>query len=175
MRTFKIYSQELSNILLLTIINILYIVYPELIYFVTKSLYSLTSFIHFPHPLHLSLAITSWFSVRRPQFLILRVSNVCLSLIYFTWLNTLRGFPGVSDGKESACSAGDLDLISGSGRSPGEGNGNPLQNSCLEISMNRGTCWATVHRVTRSRKELDMTEHGYTFTFNPLKIHPCCI
>ena len=102
------------------------------------------------------------------------MSDVWLSLTYFTWLNTLRGFPGVSDGKESSCSAGDLDLIFGSGRSPGEGNGNPLQNSCLEISMNRGTWWASVHGVARSHKESDMTKHGYTFTFNPLRVHLCC-
>ena len=50
------------------------------------------------------------------------------------------GFPGGSNGKESSCSAGDLGLIPGSGRSPGEGNGNPLQYSCLENSMNRGAC-----------------------------------
>ena len=43
-----------------------------------------------------------------------------------------RGFPGGSDSKESACNAGDLDLIPGLGRSSGEGNGNPLQYSCLE-------------------------------------------
>ena len=48
------------------------------------------------------------------------------------------GFPGGSDGKEYACSARDLGLIPGSGRSPGEGNGNPLQYSCLENSMDRG-------------------------------------
>ena len=47
-------------------------------------------------------------------------------------------FPGGSDGKESACNAGDLGLIPGSGRSPGEGNGNPLHYSCLENSMERG-------------------------------------
>ena len=46
-----------------------------------------------------------------------------------------RGFPGGSDGKESACDAGDLSLIPGSGRSPGEGNGKPLEYSCLENSM----------------------------------------
>ena len=46
----------------------------------------------------------------------------------------VQGFPDGSDGKESACNAGDLDLIPGSGRSPGEGNGNPLQYSCLEKS-----------------------------------------
>ena len=48
------------------------------------------------------------------------------------------GFPGGSDGKASACNAGDPGLIPGSGRSPGEGNGNPLQDSCLENSMDRG-------------------------------------
>ena len=46
-----------------------------------------------------------------------------------------RGFPSGSDGKESACNARDLGLILGSGRSPGEGNGYPLQYSCLENSM----------------------------------------
>ena len=46
-----------------------------------------------------------------------------------------EGFPGVSDGKESACNVGELGLIPGLGRSPREGNGNPLQYSCLENSM----------------------------------------
>ena len=54
------------------------------------------------------------------------------------------GFPGGSDGKESACSAGDLGLIPGLGRFPGEGNGNPLQYSCLENPMDRGAWRATV-------------------------------
>ena len=63
----------------------------------------------------------------------------------------IRGFPGGSDGKESACNAGDLDLIPGLGRSPGEGNGYPLQYSCLEKSMNRGAWWATVHGVEKSQ------------------------
>ena len=49
------------------------------------------------------------------------------------------GFPGGSDGKESACNAGDLDLIPGLGRSPGGGHGNPLQYSCLENLMDKGT------------------------------------
>ena len=48
------------------------------------------------------------------------------------------GFPGGSEGKMSACNVGDLYLIPRSGRSPGEGNGNPLQHSCLENSMDRG-------------------------------------
>ena len=63
-------------------------------------------------------------------------------------------FPGGSVSKESACSAGDPGLIPGSGRSPGEGNGNPLQCSCLEKPTDRGAWWATVHGVTRVRHDL---------------------
>ena len=55
-----------------------------------------------------------------------------------------KGFPGGSDGKESACSVGDLGPIPESGRSPGEGNGHPLQYSCLENPMDRAAWWATV-------------------------------
>ena len=55
------------------------------------------------------------------------------------------GFPGGSDGKESACNTGDLGLIPGLGRSPGGGCGNLLQYSCLDNSMDRGDCWATVY------------------------------
>ena len=55
-----------------------------------------------------------------------------------------------SDGKESACNAGDLDLILGSERSPGEENGYPLQYSCLENFRDRGAWWATVYRVAKS-------------------------
>ena len=64
--------------------------------------------------------------------------------------STLWGFPSSSDGKASACKAGDPGLIPGSGRSPGEGNGNPLQYPCLENSMVRGAWWAIVHGVTKS-------------------------
>ena len=60
-----------------------------------------------------------------------------------------------SDGKESACNAGDLGLIPGSGRSPGEGNGNPLlQYSCLENPMDRVAWQATVHGVPGVRHDL---------------------
>ena len=55
----------------------------------------------------------------------------------------MEGFPGASDGKESASNAGDPGSISESGRSPGEENGYPLQYSCLENSMDRGVRWAT--------------------------------
>ena len=60
------------------------------------------------------------------------------------------GFPGGSDGKESGCNAGDLGSIPGSGRSSEEGNGNPLQCSCLENSMDRGAWQAIDHGVAKS-------------------------
>ena len=63
----------------------------------------------------------------------------------------LRGFPGGSNGKESARKAGDPGSIPGSGRSPAEGNGNPLQDSCLGNPMDRGALRATVHGVDKSR------------------------
>ena len=64
------------------------------------------------------------------------------------------GFPGGSEGKASAYSAGDLGSIPGSGRSPGEGNGNPVQYSCLENPMDRGAWWATVHGIAKSQTRL---------------------
>ena len=69
----------------------------------------------------------------------------------------VMGFPGGSDGKESACSARDagaLSSIPGSGRSPGEENGNPLQYPCLENPMSRGAWQATDHRVAKSQTQL---------------------
>ena len=63
-------------------------------------------------------------------------------------------FPGGSYGKASACSAGDLGSIPGLGRSPGEGNGNPLQYSCLENPMDRGAWGATVNAVARVGHDL---------------------
>ena len=72
------------------------------------------------------------------------------------------GFPAGSVGKESACNAEDLGLILGLGRSPGEGNGNPLQYSCLEIYKHRGAWWATVHEAA---KESDTTEQPLSLAF----------
>ena len=63
----------------------------------------------------------------------------------------IGGFPGGSDGKESACNAEDPDLTLGSRISPGEGNGYPLRYFCLEKSMDRGAWWATVHGVAKSQ------------------------
>ena len=66
--------------------------------------------------------------------------------------NLVEGFPEGSDGKESACNAGDWSWIPGWRRPPGEGNGNPLQYLCLENPMDRGAWQATAHGVT---EELD--------------------
>ena len=63
---------------------------------------------------------------------------------------TNAGLPGGSEVKVSACNVGDLGSIPRSGRSPGEGNGNPLQYSCLENLMDGGAWWATVHGVANS-------------------------
>ena len=69
--------------------------------------------------------------------------------------NCIKGFPGGSDSKESACNVGHMNSIPGSGRSPGEGNGYALQCSCLENSMDRG---ALAGYSPWDRRESDMTE-----------------
>ena len=79
-------------------------------------------------------------------------------------LATLLAFAllhGGSEVKASACNAGDLGLIPRSGRSPGEGNGNPLQYSCLENPMDGGAWWAMVLGVTKSRTRLS----DFTFIY----------
>ena len=70
------------------------------------------------------------------------------------------GIPGGSDGKEFACIAGDLGSISESGRFPGEEDSYPLQYSCLDNSMDRGVCQATVHRVTKGRIQMSDWAHA---------------
>ena len=72
------------------------------------------------------------------------------------WLQH-QGFPGGLHGKESAYQAGELGLIPGSGRCPGEGNGNPLQYSCLENPMDRKSWWATVHGVAKRHDQVTNT------------------
>ena len=82
------------------------------------------------------------------------------------------GFPGGVSGKEPTCHAGDIrdaGLIPGLGRSPGKGNGNPLQYSCLENSMNRGAWWFTVHRVAKSRTRLSNLACTHIFS-----VHTYC-
>ena len=71
----------------------------------------------------------------------------------------MRGFPGVSDGDESACNAADMSSIPQLGRSPGEGDGYPLEYSCLENPMDRGAWWVTVHGVLESDKTEQMSTH----------------
>ena len=75
-------------------------------------------------------------------------------------------FPGGSEVKASAGNAGDLGLLPGSRRSPGEGNGHPLQYCCLENPIDGGAWWATIYRVTKSRTRLS----DFTFTFSILAL-----
>ena len=79
------------------------------------------------------------------------MENSCNWQIFVMYLQKLneKGIPGGSDSKESAYNAGDQGLILGLGRSPGEGNGNPLQYSCLGNPMDRGAWQARVHGVAK--------------------------
>ena len=83
-------------------------------------------------------------------------SNDLKIRLYFLFFQVIhfyyKGFPGDSDGKESVCNAGDLGLIPGSGRSPGERNDNLIQYSCLENPMGGGAWWATVHGFAKSQR-----------------------
>ena len=87
-----------------------------------------------------------WFTT----FRILYYCQSLLLILLLILLIIIQGFPGSSDGKASAYNVGDLGSISGSGRYPGEGNGNPLHYSCLENPMDGGAWWATVHGVGKS-------------------------
>ena len=90
--------------------------------------------------------------LRHQSVFLLKYWDPNLNKLYY-----ITGFPGGSDGEESAGSAGDLGLVPGSGRCPGEGNGNPLQYSCLENSMEREAWQATVHSVTESNRIEQLT------------------
>ena len=109
----------------------------------------------------------------------------------FNYINNFKTFfqssctilplsPGGSDGKMSACNAGDPGSIPELGRSPGEGNGNPLQYSCLENSMD-GEAWkATVHGVAKSRTRLSdltffLSLHHFIFLLTVNEIYSCFI
>ena len=73
---------------------------------------------------------------------------------------SVKNIPGGSDGKASVYNAGDPGSIPGLGRSPGEGNGNPLQDYCLENPMDRGAWWATAHGVAKSQTRLSEVDRG---------------
>ena len=77
-----------------------------------------------------------------------RVENILVTKQHFCMY--IWGFPGGSEVKASACNAGHLGSIPGSGRSPEEGNGNPLQYFCLGNPMDRGAYWAAVHTLTKN-------------------------
>ena len=87
-------------------------------------------------------------------------------------LTHIDGFPGGSEVKSSVCNAGDLGSIPGSGRSPGEGNGNPLQYSCLENPRDGGASQATVHGVAKSQTQL----RDFTFLYTHMNtlFYPTC-
>ena len=126
------------------------------------------------HPLQnvstLSLGGALWASAQRLCVslpccqLVCRVLFFFYSFVYlFILVCLFMGFLGGSDGKESACNSGDLGSIPELGRSLGEGNGNPLQYSCLENPMDRGTWRATVHGVTQSWTWLSTNTFTYLF------------
>ena len=79
---------------------------------------------------------------------ILKVLYISVKMLLFFFFLSVTGG---SDGKESTCNTGEPGLIPGSGRSPGEGNSNTLQYSCLEITMDRGAWWAIVLGVAKSQ------------------------
>ena len=85
------------------------------------------------------------------EFIWLYLGPECILLIH------PKGFPGGSDGRESACNARDPGLIPGPTRYPGEGNGNPLQYPCLEKSMDRRAWWAAVHGTAKRQTRLTLS------------------
>ena len=78
-------------------------------------------------------------------------------------------FPGGSDSKEYACNVGDLSSISGTGRSPGEGNGNSFQYSCLENSMGTSAWWAIIHGFAK-RHDWVTNTHTHTHTHTQMRV-----
>ena len=112
-------------------------------------------------PVFLSLDVHAhdprWIPSWQNHFMVCRYEHdkLCISWFY-------QGSPGGSDGKEFTCNAGDLCLIPGLGRSPGGGNGNPLQYFCLNNPVDRGAWWAAVHGVTKSQTQLGNSAYTHT-------------
>ena len=106
-----------------------------------------------------------WFQILlSTSFNIYHQKNSILNFLFETSSQQRDFFPGGASSKESSCHCRDprdMGSISGSGGSPGEGNGNPLQCSCLENSMDRGAWWATVHGVAKSQTQLSMHTHTH--------------
>ena len=111
-----------------------------------------------------------------------RLSNESRNNTYFSFLFGdlaypfwTMGFPGSSDGKASACNVEDPSSVPGLGRSPGKGNGKPLQYSCLENSMDGGAWWATVHGVAKSQTRLsNFTATSWTMLTTVPEEQPSC-
>ena len=104
-------------------------------------------------------------------YLLRSFASMCLQTILHEFFYTSSEFPSAAFflhvlylviSKASACNAGDLGSIPGSGRSPGEGNGNSLQYSCLENPMDEGAWWARIHGVAKCRTKL--SDSTFTFT-----------
>ena len=114
---------------------------------------------------HVTQRVSLWTAVFRS--VLKEETTVAKSLPYtFSYfLSWSPGFPGGSDGKDSACNAGGQSSIPGSGRSPEEGNGNPLQDSCLENPMDRGAWRAIGHRIAKSW--IWLTDYSFTFSWPP--------
>ena len=111
--------------------------------------------------IHTCTALSDQRPVIRP-----READTLPDLVNYSNLWQMLGFPGGSDGQEAACNLGDPGSIPVSGRSPGEGNGHPLQYSCLENPMDGGSWQAIVHRVVKSRtwlKWLHFTDKCWAF------------
>ena len=94
------------------------------------------------------------------------VTYIYIYVYMYVYTHTHMRSPGGSGSKESACNVGDLSSIPGSGRSPGKENGNPVQYSCMENTMDRRAWQATVHRVTKSQTQLS------DFTFIYICVYP---
>ena len=101
-------------------------------------------------------------AVRVPQFSGKPLGEAALVLLEA--LPSSGGFPSGAVIKNLSANAGELGLIPGLGRSPGEENGNPFQYVCLENPMDRGTWWATVHGVIKSWTQLSYWAHTHTYT-----------
>ena len=120
-------------------------------------------------PLHFSMNLSRLLTARKlPMEFSFPSMNFNILFSTSAWLGPLYKFTGVSDGKESTCSVGYQSLIPGWGRSPGEGTGHPLQDSCLENPVDRGAWQATVHRVQRVGHDWVTNTHTHTHThFSP--------
>ena len=123
-----------------------------------------------------SISIINWdwilkeeyeFSCQTNHGKVLHMKGTVPAMAWISDDTYILGLLGGSEVKASACNVGDLGSIPGSGRSPGEKNGNPFQYSCLENPMDGGAWWATVHRVSKSRTRL--SDFTFTYIFGKLE------